>query len=122
MAKTSITEQSDADKKLYEKYIVHLFPIAWKAAREFFDRANEDNALYEQEPNLDSPTLSDITLGEAKKFVDQALPSIWFRLMGSDNPFEFIPSSKNISFEKARKVRDWILFNLMTVMGFQTEG
>nr|MDD5523517.1 hypothetical protein [Kiritimatiellia bacterium] len=71
---------------------------------------------------LDSPSLSDITLGEAKKFVDQALPSIWFRLMGSENPFELIPGSKTIAFEKARKVRDWILFNLMTVMGFQTEG
>jgi len=122
MAKTPLTEQTSAEKKLVKKYISDSFPIAWKAAREYFDRATEDNALYEQELDLNSPSLSDITLGEAKKFVDQALPAIWFRLMGSDNPFEFIPSSKTVAFEKARKVRDWVLFNMMTVMGFQTEG
>jgi len=115
-------EQSASDKKLVEKYISHIFPLAWKATRKFFDRANEDNSLYEQELDLDSPSLSDITLGEAKKFVDQALPAIWFRLMGSENPFELIPSIKTIAFEKARKVRDWVLFNLTTVMGFKTEG
>jgi len=115
-------EQSAADKELFERYIVDLFPIAWKAAREHFDRANEDVALYEQEPDPNSTTLSDISLAEAKKFVDQAMPPIWFHLMGSENPFEFIPADKTVSYEKARNVRDLILYNMNSVMGLKTEG
>lgn len=115
-------EQSDADKKLVTRYISHLFPQAWKEARPYFDKATEDVSLYEQEIAQNSTTLSEISLAEAKKFVDQALPPIWNHLMGSENPFELIPSTDRIPYEKARSVRDWLLYNMNSVMGLQTEG
>jgi hypothetical protein len=118
---TKYPEQSEADKKLWAKYL-ELFKIAWKAARPFFDKATEDRNMYEQEPDPNPKTMSDISLGEARKFVEQALPPIWFHLMGSENPFELIPAFKTITFEKARSVRDWVLFNMLTVMNLYTEG
>jgi hypothetical protein len=119
--KSTITDLSESDNKLLQKYLA-LFQLAWKECREYFDRANKDIALFEQEPDFESATLSDITLGEAKKFVDQILPPIWFQMMGSDNPFEFIPGGKGVSYEKARNVRDWVLYNMMTNMNLKTEG
>lgn len=118
---TKYPDQSESDKKLWAT-CYEMFRIAWQSTRPFFDKANEDVALYEQEPDLNPKTMSDISLGEARKFVEQALPPIWFHLMGSDNPFELIPASKNIDFAKARSVRDWVLFNMMTVMNLYTEG
>jgi len=122
MAKNTYPEQSNADKELYGKYIRDLFPIAWKEARPYFDKANEDSAMYEQEPDLNSATLSDITLGRAKLFCDQILPVIMSRLFGSENPFEFIPGDKTVDYEKARNVRDWVLYNMTSVMNIETEG
>lgn len=113
---------SDADTKLYEKYVVQTFPLAWKEARRYFDRAQADSDMFEQEPDPTSPTLSDITLGEAKKFVDQALPDIIARLFGSDNPFEFIPGDKSVTYEAARKVRDLVLYNMIAVMDCESEA
>jgi len=113
---------SDADNRLYVKYIQNTFPLAWKEARRHFDRAQADSDLFEQEPDANSPTLSDISLGEARKFVDQELPPIWFHLMGADDPFEFIPGDKSVTYETARKVRDWILYQMTAVMDIATEG
>lgn len=114
-------EQSDADKKLFTKYIA-LFQLAWKAVRPNFDKATEDSQLYEQAPDMSAATLSNISLAEAKKFVDQALPPIWSYIMGSENPFELIPGDKKTTYEKARSVRDWVLYNMNSVMGLKTEG
>ncbi len=113
---------SDADNRLYVKYIQNTFPLAWKEARRYFDMAQADSDMFEQVPDSNSPTLSDITLGEAKKFVDQALPDIIARLFGSDNPFEFIPGDKSVTYEQARKVRDWVLYNMIAVMDAETEA
>ncbi len=121
MAKKINSEQSSADEKLLKKYMA-LFQISWKYCRPFFDLAQADVDLYEQEPDLESTSLSDISLAEARKMVEQALPPIWFHLMGAENPFELIPASKTVTFEKARLVRDWVLFNMTTVMNLYTEG
>jgi hypothetical protein len=121
MAKKINSEQSSADEKLLKRYL-DLFQIAWKYTRPFFDKAQADVDLYEQEPDLESTSLSDISLAEARKMVEQALPPIWFYLMSAENPFELIPASKTVSFEKARLVRDWVLFNMTTVMNLYTES
>ncbi len=105
-----------------DQRFIDLFQIAWREARPYFDKANEDNAMYEQEPDLNSATLSDITLGQAKLFCDQILPVIMARLFGSENPFEFIPGDKTVDYEKARNVRDWVLYNMTAVMGLENEG
>ena len=112
---------AEEDSQLYKQYI-ETFKIAWKSTRPYFDKANEDIDLYEQEPDQNSTTLSDITFGQARLFVDQALPSIMSRLFGCDNPFEFIPTDKKITYDTARKVRDLILYNMMTTMNLETEG
>lgn len=121
MANKINSEQSSADEKLLKKYM-SLFQIAWKYCRPYFDLAQQDVDLFEQEPDLESTSLSDISLAEARKMVEQALPPIWFHLMSAENPFELIPASKTITFEKARLVRDWVLFNMLTVMNLYTEG
>ena len=113
---------SDIDQKLYERLIVNLFPIAWRETRPYFDRANEDRALYEQELDPDRSTLSSISLGEAKKFVDCAISPLMAGIFGSENPFEFIPGDKSITYETARKVRDWVLHNMKAVMNVEQEG
>lgn len=119
--KNTTSTQSSADKELLDKYI-NLFQLAWKEAREFFDRANEDNDLFNQEPDLESTSLSDISLGQAKLFCDQALPPIMANLFGAENPFELIPGNKTITYAKARNVRDWILYNMNAVMNMEQEG
>ncbi|MCK9518204.1 MAG: hypothetical protein M0R74_04110 [Dehalococcoidia bacterium] len=119
--KEQAPEVSKADQELLAKYL-GMFQTAWKEARPFFDRANEDVALFEQEPDLNSPTLSDISLGQAKLFVDQIMPSIFFSLFGDDTPFELLPGDKSVTYERGRKVRDWVLFNMNTVMNIMTEG
>ena len=112
---------SDADTRLYQKFIINLFPIAWKEARKYFDRANEDRAMYEQETDPERSTLSSVSFGEAAKFVDCALPPIMASWM-ADNPFELIPGDKSVTYESARKVRDWVLYNMTAVMDVFTEG
>jgi len=114
-------EQSKEDQELLAKYI-GMFQTAWRYARQYFDRANEDVALFEQEQDLNSPTLSEISLGQAKLFVDQIMPAIFFALFGDDTPFELLPGHKSVTYERGRKVRDWVLFNMNTVMGLLTEG
>ena len=74
MVKNSIETQAttfdDDEGKLLRRYL-DLFKISWVVARDHFNKANEDVALYEQQIDLDiHPTLSEITLGEAKKMVD----------------------------------------------------
>jgi hypothetical protein len=119
--KNIISIQSDSDKEILTKYL-ELFKLAWKEAREAFNLANEDNDLFNQEPDLESTSLSDISLGQAKLFCDQALPSIMANLFGAENPFELIPGNKSITYEKARNVRDWILYNMSSVMQLEQEG
>ncbi len=107
--------------ELWEKYS-DTFKLSWDEARTYFDKANDDIELFEAEPNLKSTSLSDISLAQARMFVDQALPAIVARLFGSDNPFELLPNDTNITYETARNVRDWILYNMMTTMRLETEG
>jgi len=111
----------DSDK-LLNKYL-KLFQLSWKAARPFFDRANEDVAQFEQDINPETwPTMSEITLAQARLFVDQALPPIVSGLFGAENPFELLPTDNQITYETARKIRDWVLYNMLTNMRLETEG
>jgi len=115
------TATEDSDKTL-KKYI-RLFEISWKEARDYFTRANEDIAQYEQDIDLNSwPTLSEITLGEAKKFVDQSVPTLMSYIFGDDNPFVIIPADKKIDYTTARKIRDFILYNMRVNMRIETNG
>jgi len=117
----AFTKTDDGDKVL-RKYL-RLFKTSWTAVRPYFDRAQEDMLLYEQDIDENTwPTLSEITLAQAKLFVDQILPSIMSQLFGSDNPFELIPASKGIDYEKARLIRDWVLHNMLTYMRLETVG
>jgi len=114
--------QVDDGSKVLKKYL-RLFELSWKEARSFMDRANEDVAQYEQEINLANwPTLSEITLAEAKKFVDQGVPPIMARMFGADLPLEMIPADKDISYDTARKIRDWVIYNMRVNLGIETTG
>jgi len=115
------TSSGDSSKRL-RKYL-KLFELSWKEARPFMDMANEDVALFNGEINNTArQTLSDITLGQARLFVDQALPPLMSHLFGADNPFDLIPAEKTISYETARKIRDWVLYNMRTHMQIEKNG
>ena len=114
------TPSEDSDKKL-RKYLA-LFRLAWKEARPYFDLANEDVRMFNQDVNPDRPTLSDITLAQARLFVDQALPPLMSRLFDADNPFDLIPTDAKIEYETARKIRDLVLYNMRTHMQIERNG
>lgn len=116
----SYTSAGDGDK-LLKKYM-RLFELSWKSCRPFMEIANEDIAQFNQEISESWPTMSEITLAQARLMVDQALPPIIAGLFGAENPFELLPQDNTISYETARKIRDWVLYNMLTNMRLETEG
>lgn len=109
------TFSPDSDK-IVRKYRA-TFKLAWEATQKHFERANEDRKLFEQELDASThPTLAEMTLGHARLLVDQALPSLVQYILGAENPFVFIPQDADVSYATARKVRDRILFDMLTVM------
>jgi len=100
-----------------------LFKSAWKETRKYFDIANEDMAIYNQEINPETwTTLSETTLGDARKMVDQELPSMMMYLFGTDAPFEMIPGSKEVSYDTASRLRKYLLYTMMTTMQLERKG
>ena len=115
------TPMSNSDKRL-ARYI-KLFQLSWTSARPYFDMAQEDSLLFNQDIDQStSPTMSEITLAQAKLYTDQILPVIMNVLFGSDNSFELIPASKGIDYGKSRLIRDWILYQMLTYMRLETTG
>jgi len=115
------TEETPSDKLL--KTYLSLFKIAWKEARPFFDLANEDAALYNQDINPATwPTLSEITLGDARKMVDQIMPAVMMYMFGANAPFQLIPADKTVDYEVAEKVRKYLLYTMLTVMKLESKG
>jgi len=80
-------------------------------------------ALYNQEINPDTwATLSEMTLGDARKMVDQILPVIMMYMFGADAPFEMIPSEKKVDYAVAEKLRKYLLYTMLTTMQLERKG
>ncbi len=104
-------------------HYLQLFQIAWLEALPFFRRANEDSAIYEQEIDTTTwPTISQVTLGQAKTMVDQALPPIMAHLFGSQCPVNFYPADDSMAFDAARNFRDWLVHVMRDTMKIQRHG
>lgn len=115
------SEETPSDK-LLKRYLA-LFKLAWKEARGALDIANEDMALYNQEINPDTwETFSEITLGDARKMVDQILPVLMMYMFGVDAPFKTIPLDKDVSYETAEKLRKYLLYTMLTTMQLERKG
>ena len=109
------------DPLLY-RYL-QLFRLAWDSAQPYFRRANEDCSIFEQEIDpLTYPTISQVTLGQAKAMVDQALPPVMSYLFGAQTPVNLYPADERISYDTARNMRDWLMHVIRDVMRIESRG
>lgn len=89
----------------------------WTGGGSFFNKAQRASMAYERV--IDSSrwqTRSEVYFGFAKTAVDVMLPNVLWYIFNEDNLFNLVPMNTEATYEEAQKTRDYLHYELNSVM------